>query len=73
MAPRPHDLVFRNVRPEADRRLQKALYDSVQQDIARQEELEIEAEAKQLAAQTLRDEKIKAKADVIAKHKRTVT
>lgn len=55
---------------EGDRRLQRALKATVEAEKARQQQLAEEQEARRMADQINRDERIKAKAEVYAKHRR---
>ena len=57
--------------PEARRRLAKALRESVEIKKARDARFAEEADAKRMAADILREERVKARAEAIAKHQRT--
>lgn len=56
--------------PEGQRRLNKALFDSVERRKAQAEQLEIREEAKALATKKLRDERVEQAAEAIAKSRR---
>jgi hypothetical protein len=56
--------------PEGDRRLQRALKASVEAEKARQQELAEEQDARRMADEINRDQRVKAKAEVYAKHRR---
>ncbi len=56
--------------PEGDRRLQRALKASVEAEKARQQQLAEEQDARRMADEINRDQRVKAKAEVYAKHRR---
>lgn len=57
---------------EAERRLQRALYDSVEQEKSNRARIEEHAEAKRRADDILREERINKRAEMFAKHKRQI-
>lgn len=57
--------------PEGQRRLAKALKESIEQRKAQDEQIAIEREAQELGTKMLRDERVQQRAESYAKHRRT--